>query len=83
MSSSEWQLAIGNVSADIRANEELQSAIANTPSFFRENDTGTEHLVDAGQLYKLKRESIALSEGADLRLMRLHRYYFSEACHNP
>lgn len=83
MSSSEWELAIDNVSADIRANEELQRAIANTPSFFRENDTGTEHLVDAGQLYKLKRESIALSEGADLRLMRLHRYYFSEACHNP
>ncbi|BEI80372.1 hypothetical protein CcaverHIS002_0109010 [Cutaneotrichosporon cavernicola] len=67
----------------VEANEELQRAIANTPPFFRENDTGTEHVVDAGQLYKLKRESIALSEGADLRLMRLHRYYFSEACHNP
>lgn len=30
-----------------------------------------------------KREGLALSEGADLRLMRLHRYYFSEACVNP
>ncbi|GMK54905.1 hypothetical protein CspeluHIS016_0114910 [Cutaneotrichosporon spelunceum] len=67
----------------IEANRELQNAIANMPPFFRENDAGTEHLVDASQMYKLKRESIALSEGADLRLMRLHRYYFSEACNNP
>lgn len=66
----------------IRANEELQRAINNPPPFYQQNDTGMDHLVDAGQLYKIKRESIALSEGADLRLMRLHRYYFSEACHN-
>lgn len=34
-------------------------------------------------LISSKRESIALSEGSDLRMMRLHRYYFSEACNNP
>jgi hypothetical protein len=64
----------------IEANEELQAAIALSPAYFRRTDNFD--TVDANQLYRLKREGLALSEGADLRLMRLHRYYFSEACVN-
>lgn len=64
------------------ANAELQRAVDNMPAFYRDTD-GAEAASDAVHLYRIKRESIALSEGADLRLMRLHRYYFSEACQNP
>jgi hypothetical protein len=64
------------------ANAEIQNAIANMPSFFKNPDK-IDYVVDATQLYRLKRECIALSEGSDFRLMRLHRYYFSAACTNP
>lgn len=65
-----------------QAHEELTAAINHRPKFYRSADT-IENAADAVQLYRIKREAIALSEGADFRLMRLHRYYFSSACSNP
>ncbi|KAL1409401.1 hypothetical protein Q8F55_003384 [Vanrija albida] len=64
------------------AHNELQAALNNSPSFFKYTE-GMDVPVDAAQFESIKRETLALNEGADLRLLRLHRYYFAAACQNP
>ncbi|WOO79869.1 putative transcription factor lepB [Vanrija pseudolonga] len=64
------------------AHNELQAALNNSPTFFKYTE-GMDIPVDAAQFESIKRETLALNEGADLRLLRLHRYYFAAACQNP
>ncbi|GFZ47206.1 hypothetical protein JCM24511_04949 [Saitozyma sp. JCM 24511] len=63
------------------AHHELQAAIASRPDFYRASEPGAAAF-DAAQLHRIKRETMSLDEASNLRMMRIHRYYFPASCQN-